>query len=860
MDPFSSQNIRKIGDINNDLRGAWHGFKIDTDLQNASFHLAEVNKLSNTDLKADILKLSLNNPSLEQIDTIDYASDTDIDDAAEDSIDTSPIHENDNDDIWGAATFAQTAPRQGLLSWNRFLDGQEFSPVRLLSEAASQTYDSLWNLVWSAEHGKRLAVANSDELYHALSNLAIGRSSSFFSWDQENTRFQVKVNEFSLTGHSPDSTAALWKIFRDCGTSFRMVKLFCETEKLLNPTLVALQKSGMHVLHAIERHQSIAQRQELTFLELKYSVEKCAEVNYLVASIISQVKSLNRQTHCLTRVIHIIDDAWVSQVHLRPILTHLAACLMEPALRTTSEQLELRPGYSAIQPESHWLLSELLPELRDSFDETIKCLNAIREYALWTAPRPSSHTSLTLIHHWLDLTRIQNEASEHEKNFIGLHLGAKEQPYSDIDVEIHTASDANASRSNPFSIDIGSFATCRGEVLMDHGSKNPLHNATIAFLGGTTPELPDLSPLQALRLSISPLIQVQHRVSSYKLLQILVLHHNLVHHLELLYSFLLLGDGSFAMRLSKALFSAEQNSTEGRRMTGLSDGLRIENRELWPPASSELRLALTGLLSTTRSGASKEGVLDCISFAIRELSDEELELCRNVHSVHALDFLRLVYVPSSSLLELVITPPILDKYDRIFKFVLVLLRLHAITQVLVANVVCGLSITPQSRVYHRLCVELHHLTSSSLDFALNEAINGPWTRFSNHVTKISNFLALGHYEESMRLTGSIAQLRNMHEECLDEILTALLLNKKQAKTYSKFSELLTMGLKLASLSSSSFHTGEVVDSLYKDFTLCLISWISQIKQLSNSGDVALRRLEILLLKLDMNKYYEFKAA
>ena len=70
-------------------------------------------------------------------------------------------------------------------------------------------------------------------------------------------------------------------------------------------------------------------------------------------------------------------------------------------------------------------------------------------------------------------------------------------------------------------------------------------------------------------------------------------------HLGLQRSFHLLGDGVFVSRLTAALFDPEQASTERERgvmRSGTGMGLRLGSRGTWPPASSELRLALMGIL------------------------------------------------------------------------------------------------------------------------------------------------------------------------------------------------------------------------------------------------------------------------
>ena len=117
---------------------------------------------------------------------------------------------------------------------------------------------------------------------------------------------------------------------------------------------------------------------------------------------------------------------------------------------------------------------------------------------------------------------------------------------------------------------------------------------------------------------------------------------------------------------------------------------------LGPPASSELRLALMGILAESFTQTSFQGIgipreqdaslSDAISFAIRDLSDIEIEKCRDANSIYALDFLRLQYKPPSALLSAILTPSSARKYDRIFKHLLRLLRMRAVAQGLIRSV------------------------------------------------------------------------------------------------------------------------------------------------------------------------------
>ena len=176
--------------------------------------------------------------------------------------------------------------------------------------------------------------------------------------------------------------------------------------------------------------------------------------------------------------------------------------------------------------------------------------------------------------------------------------------------------------------------------------------------------------------------------------------HGLRHHFDLLYRFLLLGDGVFTSRVSYALFSDEDEEfchgterREGDARAGGRMGLHVSSRESWPPASSELRLALKGLLSEAYWGGGGGGSTSgtdtatdpyagpssdlpgALSFAIRDLSEEEYVTVMDPHKLSALDFLKINYTPPRPLGE-VITSTALYKYDRVFKLLLRMVRMR----------------------------------------------------------------------------------------------------------------------------------------------------------------------------------------
>ncbi|RMZ83932.1 hypothetical protein DV737_g1492, partial [Chaetothyriales sp. CBS 132003] len=267
---------------------------------------------------------------------------------------------------------------------------------------------------------------------------------------------------------------------------------------------------------------------------------------------------------------------------------------------------------------------------------------------------------------------------------------------------------------------------------------------------------------EVLDLSLSPFIFAQHRLLSNSVLSALFSTHRFSSHLHLLRQIHLFGDGIFTARLSMALFGDDelQGSGEGgdRSTAGpsITTGLRLQTRDSWPPASSELRLVLMGILSDSVRSAAR-GIVreleDTTSFAIRDLSDDELDACRDINSIHALDFLKLQYKAPNPLLEAVVTADSLGKYDGIFKHLLRVLRLKS------------------------------HFMTSLADYCANVAIGLPWARLQQAVRSIESRLGKADHDGTARQLGGgggqgLAFLRHVHARTLNEMLGALLLRKQ----------------------------------------------------------------------------------
>ena len=375
--------------------------------------------------------------------------------------------------------------------------------------------------------------------------------------------------------------------------------------------------------------------------------------------------------------------------------------------------------------------------------------------------------------------------------------------------------------------------------------------------------LPSLSIL--LTTSLYTPLRTFARLPSSSLLTLFFSDLALSSHLTILHSYFLLGDQSFARRLRESLFSPPEEREgvsirrrrrrdqvafgadggelgEEREAWGAGMGIHLNDRKTWPPGGAELSLMLRTTLVDSiveardvvegretgeRDGGAKEGEVGAwsdlearLSFAVRDGEEEEekrwsdpqcaCSLLAKVPTLthlppaalSALDFLYLDYKPHSPL-DLVFTPAILDKYNKIFSHLLRLLRIEAVARAIWTDVSKpNLPSTPSGRVttptrvhlldsdpvakreLQSLAFEARGLVGSICSFSFDAAVEGNYQLFRKAVEKVQRGAAMregraGRGDEEGE-SWNLDSLVSLHAHFLDRIQQALLLKTKQA--------------------------------------------------------------------------------
>lgn len=497
---------------------------------------------------------------------------------------------------------------------------------------------------------------------------------------------------------------------------------------------------------------------------------------------------------------------------------------------------------------------------------------------------------------WQDVDRIVLQAKEYEqrlsetiRNFHNLDI-PRSDPALDSPSCLSSESDASDWSGGDSHVEVGaSIAEIEKSIdrsLPGNLGTDSLAEAVIDYIGlnheTARAESAIFAPPLSLvpLLSFNPLIYAQSRMVHHACLRLLFKDHNLRFHFSILHSVSLLGDGVFAARLSHALFDPDLQSArrrKGHSRPGVA-GLRLGHCESWPPAASELRLALISILADSfrphdgnvRPPSADGGLPGHLNFfALRDISEDELARCVDPHSVEALDFLRLRYKPPAPL-ETVITPLCLDKYDRIFKLLLLSIRmLYVVNQF--PRMLRHRS-THRQRwkvIYQRFRLEAHHIVMVTCSYFF-DGIRANWSIFMQKLDAIENHLDDFDYGDE----DGVEKLRRFHGTVLDRIMFALLLRTRQDQVMKLLEEIFSHVLLFARLSNSDDPAQEEIEGLHARFQDKVRSFVAKCRAMSghrgsgangqgefekeDRGEYRGNTMAQLVLRLEMSAYYRLE--
>ncbi|KAK2764317.1 hypothetical protein FQN54_009009 [Arachnomyces sp. PD_36] len=809
---------------------------------------------------------------LEPIDTPSWTS-------ASEKTPTEPNDEEDDkeiEDIWSLEDITKPSQQpQTFKSWDSFPNQDFVEPVSAyLSEAGPRGYDAA--LAFQAtntglENSGR--IAQTDAFLDSLARLGLGWDSNFFRFNEQSRRFEKELKDVRISGISLPALDGLSEEILQCGTNVRRIRKFIHksaTTSKTSSSTSSLAGAVFVLLCCFEEQVSRICKRRPSLLQLRMLFQRCGCLIGVLVDLIEAVEVAKSDAEAVTSVFRMGDDFAVQFHWLADILHEVMSRVAKPWLSLVETWIGLKPESSTLielngdgksfvdteyidnissagiktQSVEYFYQPDMMPsfvpsEQAASIFESGKNLRLLksfhpshplaREDVLEDAAAPPLHCAAS----WEDIERTQKKVNEYEAALRTAILKYnREGKYSKRQSSTNAHQDTQDEKSWQPIKDVFELFDFDGDSstgVLAHDSSLSGDKLHSMFAGSQCWDLdaipanvstfgPPLS--SSIYVSLAPLLSSQARLTDFACLHLLFKEHKVRDHLMLQWRFQLLGDGQFTSQLSHALFDPEMESGERKRgvaRSGVSTGLRLGSRDTWPPASSELRLVLMGLLTDrddvgiqphmgdkkhTNTEAKAKELPGGLSFAIRDLAGDDLIECKNPNSVEALDFLRLQYNPPT-VLQAVITPRSLDKYDRLFKHLLRLARMTSVVRGLVRDSTHRRSRVSNTRsLTQRFRIESQHFILAIEDYSFQVGVGVPWKRFERTLTRIEEYIDRGDVDSTMETAKSLHRLREQHEEILDQILFSLFLSKKHAQAGKLLEDIFRTILSFATLLQS----------------------------------------------------------
>jgi hypothetical protein len=901
FDPFSIRSLLTLPALDDDTSSAWHLSAFEKSLTSTTFLLDELQDEKLESLKTDLFCLNLDDVSLPDLDS---ASDSAVaTDAEGDELHSAAdgAGTDTEGDIWSLPDVAHGTRAAGLLSWDSFLKRADPPPKpAYLSETETGHFGQFLHSSTRNSDQAVLRHAKPNNFLSSLRELSVGRESVFFSYDDENVTFKARYDDYTLPDIGVGIMDSLVLGFLQLGNDMRALRSFVDKASVsprhrmrkalsaaIDTAVFALEKNfeeSRFAMMSLLQMQETIKRPSIVVASLRTLTEHCSEDAGSMPSLVQICNTLGSEHPWLRGALQ--------EVVRRGVSSQIEVINQSVGLETTSVYSNISADKSTTEAES--TRSLLAPEAIEVLTESRQALVLMKascdDHPL-LAQGSISDAKLQWESSWEAITKLQIKAADYETSLKEAILGLRGSAFSPLSEappqrsHRHAEQLAATSMSHLANLHFeapGVLQTALGNEVarfQDHLCLAVTTALSTAYLD-TSDSQPDLD--QSLSLSLMPLLTSQHRLLSYSILSLLFETHDLRSHLQTQNRFQLLGDAMFASRLSHALFDSSESSGEGRRRKGGRTGLRLQSRDTWPPASSELRLVLMGILSESistddgqrqRKLASRAStpLLESLSFAIRDLSDEDLEKCRDADTIHALDFLALQYKPPTPLLEAVITSRSLKVYDDIFMHLLRVLRLKSTAQELVRSITGRggpASIAVPKDLKMRL--EMHHFISTLADWAQNAAIGSKWASFAATLNQVEAFLKKRDYDGVLMVGKGLDYIKSLHESIVDDIARSLFLKKKYKEVRAVLDDtfnivlLLAKHIRIEQSSESDTGDGEMIQQLYESFRKQVRRFLTYLQSNSNEsrdqrdsrGPEAL--MEQLTLRLDMYGYYAEK--
>jgi hypothetical protein len=775
------------------------------------------------------------------------------------------------DDIW---LLPEEAPlhEANFKSWDAFEDRHiEERKSPYITEIGRASFDAAL-----ADEQDPLKSNNSQhvvvdtKVYTAsLLALGLGRSSIFFDWHEDEQTFRPAISGMRISGLTGESMDDLLIMFMDCGNITKSLQTFIHQSytESVSPSRVALADAISTLLATIQAHLSANTSIQNSILQLQslfqpaHSILKCFQQ---VVKNISTTRNDESMLSTIFQEIQLLDDRCDS---LRDVFLEILSRVSRPWLNFCGEWLGLQretdlalstsgPGKGFVKVENKEWVDEQGTELNGfdfvlDFDhipsfiapedsrilfEVGRSLRLLREHhpdhplarpdVIATTSPPHLEWSFS----WKEILQTEAKALQYERDLLATIQVYPDSTNKSADVRLPNTPVETTCHFSFFGkaaadmeANLLASITALDDPVIQRTPADTLSTKLNLYLLATEDSIQEANPKMSFAtpvslvpaLSFNPIMSSQARVVNGTCMRMFFKHHNLREHLDLQHSFHLLGNGVFSSRLSHALFDPELETAERQRgvaRSGGAMGLRLGGRDNWPPASSELRLALMGLLtesytshstqqnSGNTSFPSHKSLPGDLSFAVRDMSQAEIERCMDPNSVEALDFLRLSYKPPQPL-DTILTPMVLYKYDQIFKLLLRIIRMLYVVSSLFQDLSNRkLEQREDGVVAQHFRIEAQHFVSSICGYFFDTGIRATWRIFQRKLDQIEQRINADMSNVILGQDEGIDKLKDYHEKVVDRIMFVLLLRKRQQPVLKLLEEVFTLILQFSDLS------------------------------------------------------------
>lgn len=779
----------------------------------------------------------------------------------------------DDNDIWKLDSLQEKsehlAPPK---TWEKYENRLHREPVSAyFTESGAKGFNAALSHQDNTE-GKPVTgrLVRDDVFIRSLLRLGLGWSSSFFRYNEGTGTFERHLTDVRVSGVSLAMLDSVIEGLRQCGMNMQRIRLFAKkapTKSKDLSSLFTLRGTLAIIMYNLEQQVLVYSQNVVSILQVMALFQRCGDLISSLADIVHVAETANSDAQVISAV---VERATISS-HMFGWMENL---LHEIVIRVTNPWFDFVERWIGLRPEEN-TLGELMVSgrmfvLLEHHEDLTKFKTGFKrtEYTYIDINMPSflpkdqartifeSGRSLRLLkrshpHHpiarhdvlphaenlhlhcattWSDIERIQRRANEYElslrNEILRYHRG-----HANPQAAAQDASESDESlcvnlKDTYKLFDVDDEKNLSGSML----NQKILANETVDQLLQEAREPasdsvdasrrfgPELS--SALYLSLAPVINSRAQLIDFSYLHHLFKEHNVRHHLNLQWRFQLLGDGSFASRLTHSLFDPEMESGERKKgvvRSGIHTGLRLGNRDAWPPASSELRLVLIGLLGdcyfseedpeNPEIKKQDNELPGGLSFAIRDLTDDEIERCKDPNAIEALDFLRLQYKPPEAL-EALITVRSLQRYDRLFKHLLRLVRMVSVVKGLIRDSTNRGSMSGDIRnVFQKFRIDAQHFVLAISDYCFHVGIGSVWDQFQKTLTRIERCLDRGDIDGTIEAAHSVPRLRDFHENILDQMLFAFFLSKRHVQAAKLLDSIFGTILAFSSLSKADGLSG-----------------------------------------------------